>query len=160
MEKRTKIIFGVVAGLAIIGTLVYFRNKKKKQQALENAKLDTNVDMDMDTDVDVKLDDKGNVTTVDMSSNSNARATYPMGYISDSGSTIHAVHLNKRPKEGTIKKGDKVQIKGTSFNNTYKVDRVWIDKNGNVGAIYLPISYKPKGKNDITFANKGVIELL
>lgn len=157
MEKRTKIIIGVVAGLAIIGGIVYYRNKKKKQK-LQQMTQDDELDS---TDVDVVVKEDSPDVTVDMTkSGSKARATFPMGYLSYRENGLHAVHLNKRPPSGTIKKGDKVNIKGTSFDGKYDVTDVWIDKSNNVGAMYLKISYKPTGKNDTTFVNKGVIELL
>ena len=34
MNKRTKIIIGVIVGLAVIGGLYYFLNKKKEEKPL------------------------------------------------------------------------------------------------------------------------------
>ena len=157
MEKKKKIIIGVVVGVVIIGVIAYYmKSKKKKNQ--ENKSADADLDLDIP---EVIIDDSGKMTTVDMSSdNTDGRDTFPMGYLSDSGGSIHAVHLNKRPKDGTIKVGQKVRITNTSFDGTYPVTKIWIDKSGNVGAVYLEIPYKPSGKSDTTFANKGVIEVI
>lgn len=86
---------------------------------------------------------------------------WEMSYLSASTNGIIPVHLLNRPKKGTINKNDSVKITGTKFDNTYTVNDVWWDHNGNVGAIYLTIKgYTPTGKTDRTFQDKGIITLL
>lgn len=143
MEKRTKIIIGIVAGAVIIGGVgFYLYNRNKKQQMLKSGR---SVQGEDDLDID----------SIDIPDIPNS---YPMGYLSINNDEFgHAVHLMNRPKEGTIVKGDKVTIAGTSFNGTYTVNKTWTDKNGNVGALYLNIPYTPTGKTDRSFEKKGQI---
>ena len=86
---------------------------------------------------------------------------WKMGYLSSRDSSSVPVHLLGRPIAGTINKGDTVKITKTSFDGTYPVDSVWLDKNGNVGALYLTIQgYTPTSNSDRTFEGIGVITKL
>lgn len=153
LSRNQKIIIGVV-GAVVIGGLVWYFTRKKSED-------------DVDT-IDVDAEDVTNTSGGATSGTAPSKVTaptinlpnnsYPMGYLSKRDNGKHAVHLNNRPAEGTIKAGDKVKITGTTFDGTYSVSGVWLDANKNVGALYLPISYTPTGNDDRTFQNKGVIQ--
>jgi hypothetical protein len=51
MEKRTKIIIGVIVGLAIVGGLYYFMNNKKKEEPLTKAQKDNRDILIVNTDL-------------------------------------------------------------------------------------------------------------
>ena len=159
-----KLIIGIVAVVVLggIGYFLYNRSKKKK----EEKQADPNADIE---DAIVIEDDEESYPELAKSMKENrakakeslGKNQWGMGYLSKGASTIHAVHLLKRPKKGTIVKNNQVKITGTKFDNTYTVNNVWIDKSGNVGALYLGLKgYTPTGKNDKTFEGKGIIEKL
>lgn len=143
LTKNQKIIIGVV-GVAVLGVAVYFLTRKKPS---DDELLDISDD---------EIDDA--VKSAESSSSSSSCSGNKMGYLSKVDGGKHAVHFGSpRPASGTYNKGDKVKITNTSFDGEYMVDRTWIDGSGNIGAIYLPISYTPTGKDDRTFEGKGCI---
>jgi hypothetical protein len=169
-NNKTIIIIGAVA-LAGIGIYLWNRSRKgikKRNMESSDSSLQEISDEREGTTKPVKrpvgkleLNKISPIKTIPTSIQ-NAQAdkpnTYPMGYISFHPSGIHAVHLNNRPPQGTIRKDDKVNITGTTFDGQYKVDRVWIDSSNRVGAIYLKINYIPTGREDRTFERIGLIE--
>lgn len=87
--------------------------------------------------------------------------TYGMDYITAGNAvTGHAVHLTNRPKKGALQEGDDVIVDGTSFDGSYRVNEVWIDSKGRVGAVYLNIRYTPKGDKDLSYKGEGTIKKL
>ena len=143
MTKGAKI--GIAIGvLAVVGVAVYFFTRKKPSD---------------DALMDVSDDEVGGTNTKSTSTGSSASCSGNiMGYLSYRDGGKHAVHFGSpRPAKGTYNTGDKVKITNTSFDGEYTVSAVWIDDSGNVGAIYLPISYSPTGDSDRTFENKGCI---
>ena len=159
MDKKKKIIIGVVA-LVVLGGIGYFLyNRSKKKKAQEN---DPNADIeDAIVIEDTSTDDTTSSDTPKAESTALGKNQWRMGYLSKRDNKLHAIHLLNRPKKGTIVKNNQVKITGTKFDNTYTVNNVWIDKNGNVGALYLGIKgYTPTGKSDRTFEGKGIIEKL
>lgn len=164
MDKKKKIIIGVVA-LVVLGGIGYFlynRSKKKKAQGNDpNADIEDAIVIEDTSTDDTTSSDTTSSDTPKAESTALGKNQYRMGYLSKGASNIHAVHLLARPKKGTIVKNNQVKITGTKFDNTYTVNNVWIDKNGNVGALYLGIKgYTPTGKTDRTFEGKGIIEKL
>jgi hypothetical protein len=142
LTKNQKIIIGVV-GVAVLGVAVYFLTRKKPSD---------------DELLDISDDEIDDAVKSGESSSSSSCSGNKMGYLSKVDSGKHAVHFaSPRPANGTYNKGDKVKITNTSFDGEYTVDRTWIDGSGNIGAIYLPISYTPTGKSDRTFEGKGCI---
>ena len=159
MDKKKKIIIGVVA-LVVFGGIGYFLyNRSKKKKAQEN---DPNADIeDAIVIEDTSTDDTTSSDTPKAESTALGKNQWRMGYLSKRDNKLHAIHLLNRPKKGAIVKNNQVKITGTKFDNTYTVNNVWIDKNGNVGALYLGIKgYTPTGKTDRTFEGKGIIEKL
>jgi len=145
LSKKQKIIIGVV-GVAVVGVAVYFLTRKKPSE-------DDEVSDDMVDDA-LKSAESGTLTVTP----SNSCSGNIMGYLSYRDGGKHPVHFGSpRPSGGSYKAGDKVKISNTSFDGEYTVSSVWNDANGNVGAVYLPISYTPTGKTDRTFENKGCI---
>jgi len=145
LSKKQKIIIGVV-GVAVVGVAVYFLTRKKPLA-------DDEISDDVVDDA-LKSAEDGTLTITP----SNSCSGNKMGYLSYRDGGKHPVHFGSpRPSGGSYEKGDKVKISNTSFDGEYTVSSVWNDANGNVGAIYLPISYTPTGKTDRTFENKGCI---
>lgn len=151
MEKKTKIIIGVVAGVTIIGGIAYFLYQRKKKRSGEIPPVDGVYEGSASTQ-----------PSGTKSVTSEEEESFPMGYLSNKGDNPngHAVHLAVRPPQGTINKGDTVKISGTSFDGAYKVNHVWLDANNNVGAIFINIRYTPTGASDRTFENVGTITLI
>lgn len=145
LSKKTKIIIGVV-GVAVVGVAVYFLTRKKPSE-------DDELSDDIVDDA-LKSAESGSLNVTP----SNSCSGNIMGYLSYRDGGKHPVHFGSpRPSGGSYKAGDKVKISNTTFDGEYTVSSVWNDANGNVGAIYLPISYTPTGKTDRTFENKGCI---
>lgn len=150
MTKGTKI--GIAIGvLGAVGVAVYFLLKPKNGQNGALAQVDENGQPTGST-----LKSGGNTNT-------SAPATcsgYKMGYLSERPKEIPVHFASPRPAKGTFDKNNVVQISNTGangFDGNYVVKSVWIDSSGNVGAIYIDIPFKPKGKDDRTFQDIGCI---
>lgn len=151
LSKKQKIILGVV-GVAVVGIASYFLffRKKADDEIMEIS--------EEEIDSAVKSAESGTGTGTGTTTKPSCSG-YTMGYLSYREGGKHPVHFaSPRPPKGTFNANDKVRISNTgSFDGDYTVSSVWIDSAGNVGAIYLPISYTPTGKSDRTFEGKGCI---
>ena len=86
--------------------------------------------------------------------------TWTMGYLSARPNGRIPVHFNPRPAFDVLNAGDTVRISNTEFDGEYIVKDKWKDANGDLGAIYLYIPYKPTGTKDTKFDGIGKIEKL
>jgi hypothetical protein len=74
-----------------------------------------------------------------------------------------AKYLHIRDKDapkfiGKLKNGDEVEIKGTSFDKTYKIKTIWSDQYNNLAIQLTPeINFTPKGDKDYTFKGATII---
>lgn len=149
MTKGAKI--GIAIGvLGIVGVAVYFLLKPKSKNGASGQ-------------VDGNASDGGSVLKSGGGTNGNTTSPatcsgYKMGYLSERPNEIPVHFASPRPAKGTFDKNNVVKISNTNaFDGNYMVKSAWIDSSGNVGAIYIDIPYKPKGKTDRTFQDIGCI---
>lgn len=69
------------------------------------------------------------------------------------GLWLHLKNEDRIRLKGRVKKGDVAKVKGTAFDDVYEVKSVWVDTNGNLGAVLLTpnVPYTPKKAPDRTF---------
>ena len=164
MDKK-KILIGLGI-LAAVGIGYYLWNKRKKsttKKEVNGASTDkSKIKPSTKSDLKHQTSSINLVPTSPIKTNIEPVKpnTYPIAYIKAEPNGIHAVSIHNRPRQGAIKKDDKVKVTGTTFDGQYKVERVWIDSSNNVGALYLKINYTPTGKEDRTFERIGIIEIV
>jgi hypothetical protein len=173
MDKK-KILIGLGI-LAAVGIGYYLWNKRKKpttKKEVNGAETDETAIKPKPSEPAIKpaikSDLKPNTSPINLVPTSPIKTNiepvkpniYPIAYIKFEPNGIHAVSIHNRPRQGTIRKDDKVKVTGTTFDGQYKVERVWIDSSNNVGALYLKINYMPTGREDRTFEKIGIIEVV
>jgi hypothetical protein len=188
LDKKKMMIIGGI--LLAVGVGVYFwRKRKAESDALEDLDEDSLIDEEAESDelkksttaTDVNEDSKNKIADIKtkrpllVSPNKKRPIksigcppnAVRMGYLQrQGGNPMLAIHIagEDRPKvRGFIKRGDRINISGTSFDGTYKISKLWTDANGNVGAVYIylpPIKYKSRETPDRTFENKACITVL
>lgn len=146
-----KLIIGIVA-VVVLGGVGYYLYRRSKNQPIQE-------EDDIQDAIVVDETEETQALTKDVKKPALAKNQYLMGYLSNRTGGIVPVHFaSPRPKKGTFKKNSNVAIGNTKFDGNYTVHNVWIDKSGNLGAIYLKIKgYTPTGKTDRTFENIGTI---
>jgi hypothetical protein len=75
-----------------------------------------------------------------------------------SGKWIHLQNEDRIRLKGKVQRGDVATINGTPFDDKYEVKSIWIDTNGNLGAVLLSpdIPYSPKSTKDISFKGSTI----
>ena len=189
LDKKKMMIIGGI--LLAVGVGVYFwRKRKAESDALEDLDEDSLIDEEAEeeelkkstTVTDVNEDAKNKIADIKnkrpklFSPNKNRPSTtvacppksVRMGYLQrEKDKPILAVHISgeDRPKaRGLFRVGSLIKITGTSkFDGTHRVLKIWTDKNGNIGAIYIivkPTAYPSSETADRTFENKACIQLI
>jgi LPXTG-motif cell wall-anchored protein len=168
-NKKTYIIIGAIAVIGI-GLFLWKRRKNGVEKRISESSDDLSSDKKevqqgeseiKPKPVVIRQDIKNKIKVIPTLIQPKLKPnTYRMGYISFRPNGFHAVMLDNRPPQGTIRANDNVNITGTSFDGKYKVSSVWIDGSNRVGAIYVPIKYTPTGREDRTFERIGLIEIV
>jgi len=75
------------------------------------------------------------------------------------GNWLHLENESRIKLKGKVQRGNLVRVKGTAFDDIYEIKSVWVDSNGNTGAILLnpDIPYTPKSSKDLTFKGATLI---